>query len=331
MVSPLWIILMSHVPHIVFLDRATIPGFIQLKPFTFDCTVDMHDNTPANLVAERIEKADIVITNKVRIDNDSLSRATSLKLIAISATGTNVVDIKACEIKGCVVSNIRNYALNSVPEHALALIFALRRSIIPYHASVKAGRWQQSGQFCYFDYPIKDLANSTLGIFGSGALGSSMATLARGVGMKTVFASRKGQPARDGNYRPFDEVLETSDILSLHLPLMPETRNMISDPEFDKMKSSALLVNTARGGLVDEEALVRAIKGKKIGGAAFDVVTTEPMPDSHPFMELMDYPNFILTPHVAWGSEEAIQTLADQLINNINSFVEGEIRNQVFS
>jgi len=322
---------MSHVPHIVFLDRATIPGFIQLKPFTFDCTVDMHDNTPANLVAERIEKADIVITNKVRIDNDSLSRATSLKLIAISATGTNVVDIKACEIKGCVVSNIRNYALNSVPEHALALIFALRRSIIPYHASVKAGRWQQSGQFCYFDYPIKDLANSTLGIFGSGALGSSMATLARGVGMKTVFASRKGQPARDGNYRPFDEVLETSDILSLHLPLMPETRNMISDPEFDKMKSSALLVNTARGGLVDEEALVRAIKGKKIGGAAFDVVTTEPMPDSHPFMELMDYPNFILTPHVAWGSEEAIQTLADQLINNINSFVEGEIRNQVFS
>lgn len=322
---------MSHVPHIVFLDRATIPGFIQLKPFTFDCTVDMHDSTPANLVAERIEKADIVITNKVRIDNDSLSRATSLKLIAISATGTNVVDIKACEIKGCVVSNIRNYALNSVPEHALALIFALRRSIIPYHASVKAGRWQQSGQFCYFDYPIKDLANSTLGIFGSGALGSSMATLARGVGMKTVFASRKGQPARDGNYRPFDEVLETSDILSLHLPLMPETRNMISDPEFDKMKSSALLVNTARGGLVDEEALVRAIKGKKIGGAAFDVVTTEPMPDSHPFMELMDYPNFILTPHVAWGSEEAIQTLADQLINNINSFVEGEIRNQVFS
>lgn len=131
MVSPLWIILMSHVPHIVFLDRATIPGFIQLKPFTFDCTVDMHDNTPANLVAERIEKADIVITNKVRIDNDSLSRATSLKLIAISATGTNVVDIKTCEIKGCVVSNIRNYALNSVPEHALALIFALRRSIIP--------------------------------------------------------------------------------------------------------------------------------------------------------------------------------------------------------
>ena len=322
---------MSHVPHIVFLDRATIPAFIQLKPFTFECTVEMHDNTPPHLVAKRIENADIVITNKVRIDNDSLSRASLLKLVAISATGTNVVDVKACEIRGCVVSNIRNYAVNSVPEHALALIFALRRSLIPYHASVKEGRWQQSGQFCYFDYPIKDLANSTLGIFGSGALGSSLANLARGLGMKTVFASRKGQAPRDGNYRPFDEVVETSDILSLHLPLTPETRNMISDPEFDRMKPSALLINTARGGLVDEEALVRAIKGKKIGGAAFDVVTTEPMPDSHPFMALMDYPNFILTPHVAWASEEAIQALADQLINNINAFVRGEIRNQVFS
>ena len=321
---------MSHVPHIVFLDRATIPDFIRLKPFTFACTVEMHDNTPSHLVAERIENADIVITNKVRIDNDSLSRAACLKLIAISATGTNVVDIKACEIKGCVVSNIRNYAVNSVPEHALALIFALRRSIIPYHASVKAGRWQQSGQFCYFDYPVKDLANSTLGIFGSGALGSSLATLARGLGMKTVFAARKGQVPRDENYRPFEEVLETSDILSLHLPLTSETQNMIAEPEFDKMKSSALLVNTARGGLVDEDALVRAIKGKKIGGAAFDVVTTEPMPDSHPFMSLMDYPNFILTPHVAWASEEAIQALADQLINNINSFVQGDVRNQVF-
>lgn len=322
---------MNPVPHIVFLDRATIPEFIQLKPFTFDCTVDMHDNTPAHLVAKRIENADIVITNKVQIDNDSLGGAARLKLIAISATGTNVVDVKACEIKGCVVTNIRNYAVNSVPEHALALIFALRRSILPYHASVKAGRWQESGQFCYFDYPIKDLANSTLGIFGSGALGSSLANLARGLGMKTVFAARKGQAPRDENYRSFDEVLETSDIVSLHLPLTPETRHMISDAEFNKMKSSALLVNTARGGLVDEEALVRAIKEKKIGGAAFDVVTTEPMPNSHPFMALMDYPNFILTPHVAWASEEAIQTLADQLINNINSFVRGEIRHQVFS
>lgn len=320
---------MNRVPHIVFLDRATIPDYIQLKPFTFKHTLEAYDKTPENQVAERIQQADIVITNKVKISNESLAQAASLKLIAVSATGTNVVDIKACESKGCVVTNIRNYAMNSVPEHALALILALRRSILPYHASVRAGDWQKSGQFCYFDYPISDLADSTLGIFGSGVLGSSLARLGRALGMKTVFASRKGQAPKNETYRPFNEVLETSDVLSLHLPLTEETRHMISDQEFDRMKNSALLINTARGGLVNEEALVRALKGKKIAGAGFDVASTEPMPNNHPFMELMDYPNFILTPHVAWASKGAIQTLADQLVNNINAFMQGEIRNQV--
>ena len=320
---------MSTAMRIVFLDRATLPDYIELKAFGFEHEVNSYEQTTAEQVAERIRSADIVITNKVPVAASDVAQVANLKLVAVSATGTNIVDIDACRAKGITVTNIRNYAVNTVPEHTLALIFALRRSLVPYHLSVGRGRWQQSGQFCYFDYPISDLAESTIGIFGSGVLGNSVADRARALGMKVMFAARKGEAPKDATYTPFDEVIAQADVLSLHLPLTAQTRGMIGKNELARMKPTAILINTARGGLVDEEALAEALENKSIGGAGFDVVTQEPMPDSHPFMRLMNRPDFILTPHVAWASRQAIQTLADQLIDNINAFVGGEIRNQV--
>lgn len=320
---------MSTAMRIVFLDRATLPGYIELKAFGFEHEVISYDKTATEQVAERIRSADIVITNKVPVAASDVAQAANLRLVAVSATGTNIVDIDACRAKGITVTNIRNYAVNTVPEHTLALIFALRRSLVPYHQSVGQGRWQQSGQFCYFDYPVSDLAGSTLGIFGSGALGTSVADRARALGMNVLFAARKGEAPKDDTYTPFDDVIEQADVLSLHLPLTAQTRGMIGKDELARMKRTAILINTARGGLVDEEALVEALENKMIGAAGFDVVTQEPMPDSHPFMRLMNRPDFILTPHVAWASRQAIQTLADQLIDNINAFVGGEVRNQV--
>lgn len=320
---------MSAAVRIVFLDRATLPDFIELKAFDFAHEVIAYDQTKPDEVVGRIAQAQIVITNKVPVSAADLAQADGLKLVAVAATGTNIVDIEACRQKGVVVTNIRNYAVNTVPEHTLALIFALRRSLLPYHLSVARGRWAQSGQFCYFDYPVSDLADSTLGIFGSGALGSAVAGRAQALGMKVLFAGRKGETTVKENHTPFEEVIARADILSLHLPLTDGTRHMIGAPELAQMKSTAILINTARGGLVDEAALADALEKRQIGGAGFDVVTQEPMPDTHPFMRLMNRPDFILTPHVAWASRQAIQTLADQLVDNINAFERGEIRNPV--
>ncbi|MNR12791.1 Glycerate dehydrogenase [compost metagenome] len=216
-----------------------------------------------------------------------------------------------------------------MPEHTFALMFALRRSICAYRDSVKAGRWQQSGQFCYFDYPVRDLAGSTLGIIGDGALGTAVATIARALGMQVLMSAHKGRAGMGRLYTPFEEVLARADIITLHCPLKPQTRHMIGAAEFAQMARKPLLINTARGGLVDEAALAHALRSGQIAGAGFDVVTAEPPPADHPFMALLDLPNFILTPHVAWASQQAIQGLADQLIDNVEAFVRGKPANVV--
>jgi glycerate dehydrogenase len=259
----------------------------------------------------------------------AIASAPGLRMIAVAATGYDNVDLAACATRGVTVSNIRNYAVNTVPEHTFALIFALRRSIVAYRHSVAAGDWQRSGQFCYFDYPINDLAGATLGIIGDGALGQSVAAIGRSLGMRVLFSSYKGVPGMGPLYTPFEEVLRISDIITLHCPLLPDTRNMIAAPEFARMERKPLIINTARGGLVDESDLAEALMQGQIGGAGFDVVTKEPPPADHPFMRLLDRPNFILTPHVAWASREAIQGLADQLTENIELFWRGNPRNLV--
>jgi glycerate dehydrogenase len=314
---------------IVFLDRATLSPQTVLRRPGFEHEMALFQGTAPHEVAERIADADIVILNKVRITPADLASAPKLKLVAVAATGTDHVDLAACAARGVVVTNIRNYAKYSVPEHTFALIFALRRSVLAYHASVKAGRWQASGQFCFFDHPVRDLAGSTLGVIGDGALGKQVAAIGRALGMNVLFSAHKGRVGQGSLYTPFEEVLARADVLTLHCPLRDGTRNMIGAAEFSLMKRKPLLINTGRGGLVDESAVGPALEAGLISGAGFDVVSVEPPPFDHPFMSLLDRPDFILTPHVAWASDEAIQGLADQLIDNIEFFVRGEKVNVV--
>jgi glycerate dehydrogenase len=314
---------------IVFLDRDTFSPQTTLRPPTFPHELQLFPRTSGEQVAERIADAYVVIVNKVKLTREALASAPRLRFVAVAATGTDNVDLAACRERGIVVSNIRNYAGNTVPEHTFALIFALRRSLCAYQESVRRGRWQQAAQFCYFDYPIKDLAGSTLGVIGDGVLGQAVGALGRALGMRVLFAGYKGKGDQGPLYTPFEKCLEHSDILTLHCPLMPETRDMIGPAEFALMKQKPLLINTARGGLVDEHAVGPALAAGHISGAGFDVVSVEPPPSGHPFLGLLDRPDFILTPHVAWASDEAVQALADQLIDNIEAFVRGQPMNVV--
>lgn len=314
---------------IIFLDRETISPRTHVRRPAFDHEWVEYPRTGPAEAAERLRDADVAIVNKVRLTADVLAQAPRLRLIAVAATGTDNIDLAACQARGIVVSNIRGYATHTVPEHTFALIFALRRSICAYRDAVRAGRWQQADQFCFFDHPIRDLAGSTLGVVGDGALGQSVAAMGRALGMRVLISGHKGRTGQGRLYTPFEQTLQQADVLTLHCPLNDRTRNMIAAPEFAQMERSPLLVNTARGGLVDESAVGPALDAGQISGAAFDVTSVEPPPADHPFMALLDRPNFILTPHVAWASAEAIQALADQLIDNIEAFVASRPTNVV--
>ncbi|GAB7538280.1 D-2-hydroxyacid dehydrogenase [Burkholderia sp. 3C] len=319
----------SHPLKVVFLDRGTIPPHIDLKPLPFPHELHVFDRTAPEQVGERIRDADVVVTNKAKLSARDLDHAQRLRLVAIAATGSDNVDIGACHDRRISVCNIRNYALTTVPEHTFALIFALRRNLVAYRESVQAGRWREAEQFCFFDHPIRDLKDATLGIIGDGALGRETAHIAKALGMRVLMSAFKGRSGMGGLYTPFEQVLAESDVITLHCPLNAATRGLIGAAELSVMKRHAIIINTARGGLVDEVALVRALSNGQIAGAGFDVVTEEPLPAGHPFEAILAHPGFILTPHVAWASSEAIQALADQLIDNIASFVQGKPTNLV--
>lgn len=314
---------------VVFLDRATISPRVTLRPLAFPHEWAEHARTGPDEVLERLAGASIAIVNKVRLTAELLARLPGLRLIAVAATGTDCVDKAYCRDHGIAVSNIRGYALRTVPEHSFALMLALRRNLVPYRADTLAGAWQRSGQFCFHDHPIHDLGGARLGIIGEGALGQRVAEIAKAFGMVTMFAAHKGREGLGPLYTPWQEVLETSDILTLHSPLTPATRGMIAMPEFRHMARRPLLINTARGGLVVEEDLERALDEGLISGAGIDVTLPEPPPADGPLMRIARRPNVIVTPHVAWASEEAQQALADQLIDNIESFVAGRPSNLV--
>ncbi|MEJ6668880.1 MAG: D-2-hydroxyacid dehydrogenase [Alcaligenes aquatilis] len=320
---------MTSLTRIVFLDRETLSDSVQLPQVPFKHELQVYGRTAPDQVAERIADADIVISNKVALRREHLQAAPNLKMIALAATGSDNIDLDAAREHQIVVSNIRDYAVRSVPEHVFALIFALRRNICAYRQSVKEGRWQEAQQFCYFDYPIRDLAGSTLGLIGSGSLGQAVATMGRALGMKVIFAQRRGQTivSNADDRLPFEQVLEQADILSLHCPLTAETQNMLGMAEFKRMAPRRpLLINTARGGLIDNQALEHALRQGWLGGAGIDVCTPEPPPADHILMRLLDLPNYILTPHIGWASQEAMQALANQLIENIAAFHRGEAR-----
>jgi glycerate dehydrogenase len=312
---------------IVFLDRATIGPTVTIGKPDFAHEWIEHRTTAEAEVALRLADATIAITNKVPIREATLAGLPHLKMIAVAATGYDVVDVHACETRGIAVANVRGYAVNTVPEHAFALILALRRSLIGYRQDVIAGEWQRAGQFCFFTHPIRELRGSTLGIMGEGAIGQAVARLAQAFGMRTLYAAHKGIQGLGPLYTPFEEVLEQSDVITLHCPLMPSTRNMLAMPEFERMQRRPLLINVSRGGLVNERDLVAALEQGLITGIGFNCLTSEPPGDDHRFWPILDRPNVIVTPHVAWASEEAMQVLWDQLIDNIESFHRGEPSN----
>jgi glycerate dehydrogenase len=312
--------------HIRFLERGSIDANVR-RP-SFPHSWEEHGKVPPHEVVPLLKDATIAIVNKTPLPAASLRQLPSLRMIAVAATGTDNVDIAYCRDNGIVVSNIRNYAVHTVPEHTFALILALRRNIMAYLDDVARGLWQQSPQFCLSGHPIRDLHGSTIGIVGEGALGQGTAAIARGFGMRVLFADHAPPKAAEVLFTPFEQVLAEADIISLHLPLTAQTRNMIGARELSMMKRDALLINTARGGLVDELALIDALKDGVIGGAGFDVLTIEPPRDGNPLLDL-DLPNFILTPHIAWASKGAMQILADQLIDNVEAFVAAAPRNVV--
>ena len=314
---------------IVFLDQASLGPRTRMREPNFPCDIQSHNSTERNEVEARIADAQIVITNKVKLSASAINGARRLRMIAVAATGTDNVDLDACRSNAIVVSNIRHYASRTVPEHTFALIFALRRSITAYRDAVIAGRWQESRQFCFFDYPIRDLAGSTLGVIGRGVLGSAVAEIGRALGMRVLMTGSTGINGDNPRHTTFEQTITESDVLTLHCPLNASTRNLIGSAEFAMMRRKPLLINTARGGLVDEDAVAAALDAGDISGAAFDVVSEEPPPSDHPLMRLLERPNFILTPHVAWASAEAVQALADQLIEVIEAFVRGEPINVV--
>ncbi|MGD9833536.1 MAG: D-2-hydroxyacid dehydrogenase [Piscinibacter sp.] len=306
---------------VVFLDRASLKANVR-HPACAEQYVE-HPKTSTEQIVERLAGATVAITNKVPLRAETLAQLPALKMIAVAATGYDVIDVPYCREHGIAVANIRNYAVHTVPEHAFALILALRRSLLAYRADVEAGVWNRAETFCFFDHPIGDLHGSTLGIVGEGAIGQGTAAIARGFGMKVLFADHEPPKAPGVEFTPLDEVLEKSDVLSLHCPLTPSTKNLIGYEQMKRMKRTALLINTSRGGLVDEAALIRALDEGLIAGAGFDVLTTEPPKNGHPLLDIRRH-NFILTPHVAWASDGAMQFLADQLIDNIERWAEGQ-------
>ncbi len=311
---------------IVFLDSASIIADIRRPAFPHQW-VDYPATAPDQLVP-RLADASIAITNKVMLRREILEQLPGLKMVAVAATGTDNVDIACCRERNIVVSNIRNYSVHTVPEHVFMMLLALRRNVLAFRDDLRDGAWQRADQFCLFTHPVRDLHGSTLGLIGHGAIGQAVQWLALAFGMKVLIVEHKGATTIRAGYTDFDSALQESDVLSLHLPLNPTTRHLIGPLEFGLMKSSALLINTARGGLVDESALLDALRAGQIGGAGFDVLDTEPPRQGNPLLDL-DLPNFILTPHIAWSSREAMQTLADQLIDNIEAFFHGTPQNRV--
>lgn len=314
---------------IVVLDRDTYAPEVETNgpKIAHDWTV--YGATAADQIVERCQGAEVVITNKVPMRRETLDQLPDLKMISVSATGYDVIDTAACQEKGITVSNVRGYAVNTVPEHTFALILSLRRQIVGYRQDVINGEWQKSGQFCFHTHPMRDLNGATLGIIGEGSLGQSVADLGKAFGMRALFAAHKGVEGLGPLYTPFDQVLEESDVITLHCPLTPHTRNVLAMPEFRAMKKKPLIVNTARGGLVHEADLVAALDEGLISGIGFDVLTAEPPAPDNPLLSVLDRPNVIVTPHMAWASFEAQTECWRQTVDNIDNFAAGAPSNVV--
>jgi glycerate dehydrogenase len=324
----------------VFLDFDTVgPGDIDTAPLLRHLPeLELYAHTPAAKVAERIAGAEIVLINKVRLDAKLLAQAEELRLVCLAATGTDNVDLSAARKHGIGVCNIRDYCTPSVVQHVFALILALTNHLGEYRELLRGRAWAESPQFCLLDFPIRELDGKTLGIVGLGVLGGGVARVAEAFGMQVIAARQPfaidseaatDPPDDTGIERvAFDDVLQRAHIVSLHCPLTPETENLIGATTLLRMREDALLINTARGGLVDSDALVAALRDGTIAGAGIDVLRQEPPLDPEPLIDI-DLPNLIVTPHIAWAARESRQRAIDGMAENIAAFVRGDARNRV--
>lgn len=330
-----------------FLDFASLgPGDVDAAPLVRVLPdLALFDDTGSREIGARLAGVEIVMVNKVRLDESALAGASGLKLVCLAATGTDNVDVAAARRLGIGVANIRNYCGPSVTQHVFALILALTQRLREYESLLTAGAWERSGAFCLLDYPFHELAGRTLGIVGLGNLGRGVAAVARAFGMEVLAAQRpyravtSGQrsgPARaataespDGIRRvAFAELLERAHVLSLHCPLTEETRGLMDAHAFSHMRRDALLINTARGALIDDAALLEALRSGRIAGAGIDVLDREPPPQAHPLLSAR-LPNLIVTPHIAWAAQESRQRVITEIAANVAAFLAGERRNRV--
>ena len=313
----------------VFLDFATMGSGLDLKELeSLVSELVVHEDSPEDTVADRIADADIVFTNKIRLTRELLEHAPKLTFIALTATGTDNIDTDCAKEHGIGVANIRHYCTRSVVEHVFGVLLSLTHSLGQYRRSVRAGDWQRSSDFCLLHYPVRELSSMTLGVVGYGALGQGVARIGREFGMQILVAARPGSEQVPDDRVGFDRLLAEADVISLHCPLTDATRNLFGAPEFRAMRRSAILVNTARGGLVDSRALADALANGEIAAAAVDVLPNEPPVDGDP---LLDYrgDNLIVTPHIAWATDEARQNAIDELAANTRAFLGGIERNRI--
>ncbi|MFQ3244950.1 MAG: glycerate dehydrogenase [Arenicella sp.] len=314
---------------IVFLDRVGLPERFSVRAPELNHQWDNYDSTLPEQVIERSVGADVLITNKVKITRETLLACPSVKHIAVAATGFNIIDIDACRELGVSVSNIPSYAATTVAEHVIASALCLRRQLLSYRQSVIDGQWQRSSSFCLFGEPINDLKNSSFAVIGFGELGRAAASMAAALGMRVIFSSRGKHQCEIAEQVSFEEAITTADIISVHCSLNADTLNLIAAPQLRKMQPHAILINTARGGIVNEADVVQAINDKLIGGISFDVLIEEPPSDYSPLLSIANFENVIITPHSAWASEQAMQRLADILADNVEAFLLGSPQNLV--
>jgi glycerate dehydrogenase len=315
---------------VVFLDTATMAdtdlSLLQL-PGVELC---LHDHTSAEQLLTHANAAQVVISNKVALDAKAIAALPELRCILVAATGVNMVDLKAAEAAGIIVCNVQGYAGTAVPQHVFALLLQLTNHIQFYHQAVQHGAWSQSPQFCLHLQPIEELAEKTMALVGFGDLGQATARLAEAFGMKVLIAERSDATEIRPGRTAFETALRQADVVSLHCPLTAATSKLINARTLSWMKSSALLVNTARGGLIDEEALAHALIQGTLAGAALDVLSTEPPAATHPLLN-PDVPNLLLTPHVAWASRQAMRRLTMQLAENLQAFLAHQPIRQVLN
>jgi len=312
--------------NITVLDAATLAN-TSLDALAQLGKLTCYDLTAQEQVVKRCQDADIVISNKVVIDQNAMSKLTNLKLICVAATGTNNIDLGAAKEHNIAVTNVAGYSTPSVVQHTFTLITNLLGNTHRYINDCQQGLWQQSPMFCRLDYSFNEIAGKTLAIVGYGSLGKAVADVARAFGANVIISERKGQTPREGRVS-FNDALTTADIISVHCPLTDETRNQIAAAELSMMKPSAIIINTARGGIINEADLADALANNIIAGAGVDVLSKEPAEQENP-LALYKGANLLLTPHIAWASQESIVRLVNEIALNIQAFNQGETRNRL--